>query len=96
LIKETKITQNKFDKFDTVEIIYPGVKHKMYQFKGYLLEYLIDDDTIEGFYDSVYIGFYNNHQYTFMGHNIIIQTTRIVLVEKYDFKLLDSAVRFCR
>lgn len=98
---EYKIKQNIFDNFDTVEIISSSLRDDynlnldlVYEFRGYLLSYEIYRDTAKGCYDSVYIGHYKKHQFNyqfnFMGHNVRMQTTRIVLLEKYDLKLMTS------
>lgn len=80
----------RYNSFDTVELRYGYVQDKHYLFRGYILDYVVDDDTEKGFYDSVFLGQYRNSKYDFMGNYIRIQTTRMVLIEKYDYRLVGS------
>ena len=83
------IEQNIFDAFDTVAVSYHNVASKgMYKF--FLLSYQNNKDTGHGFYNSVFVGKYNKQHYEFMGYSVL-RTTRIVLIEKYDYRLIDSS-----
>lgn len=79
----------KYKSFDTVELRYGYEQNNHYLIRGYILDYTIDKNTEKGFYDSVYLGYYKDSDYNFMGHFIKIQTTRMVLIEKYDFNLVE-------
>lgn len=83
------IEQNIFDAFDTVAVSYHNIASKgMYKF--FLLSYRNDKNTEPGFYNSVFVGKYNKQHYEFMGHSVL-RTTRMVLVEKYDYRLIESS-----
>jgi len=78
-----------YDTFDTVVVSYNNVVSKcMYKF--FLLSYQNNKDTGHGFYNSVFVGKYNKQHYEFMGYSVL-RTTRMVLVEKYDYRLIESS-----
>lgn len=82
--------QKNFSTFDTVEILFPDIKGTEYKFRGYLLQCSIDENSKKGLYDSVFIGHYKKYHHQYVGNNVIIQTTRMVLIEKFDSKVLAS------
>ncbi len=83
-----RLEYKKFNTFDTVEIFFPNIKGTEYKFRGYLLQYSIDENTKEGLYDSVFIGHYKTNYYDYIGNNTMIKRTRMVLIEKYDLRWL--------
>lgn len=75
--------------FDTVEIQYPKeVYLHMEDFdshkRGYLLSYVWNDS----FFDDVVIGFYKEAKPFKCGSYVKINTCRMVLIEKFDSKLM--------
>lgn len=77
---------SEFDELDTVEIYCSVLEGKKQ--KGFLLNWLIRPWTFNGCYDEVSIG-RPRLKYEFKwGDDILINTTRLVLVEKYDNELV--------
>lgn len=78
-----------YSAYDTVEVSYPHMVNNGYKLKSFLLSYHIHAKTDE-YYSDVFVGLTNKKIYTFMGDNVILKTTRMVLNEKYDYRLMGS------
>lgn len=75
-----------YSPFDTVEVTYTRLISNTYNLKSFLLSYRIKNKSDEC-YSDVFVGLANKKNYTFMGDYIMLKTTRMVLIEKYDYKL---------
>ena len=93
-MKKNKLTNNNLSSFDTIELFYPEewtsselLKGELMKcsIKGFILSY--KREVWSKTYDEVVIGFSRVDSPSYFGHNLILNTTRMVLIEKYDYKL---------
>lgn len=77
---------SEFDEMDTVEVYCRVLEGKKQ--KGFLLNWLIKPCTLHGCYDEVSIGRPKLKWAFNWGDDMMINTTRLVLVEKYDDELV--------
>lgn len=88
-----KFTNTPFYTYDTVEVRYlnyPELKNFELT-RGFLFYYTSNYGlTIYSkniIFNDVVLGFYNETNCSFIGHNIIIKTCNMVLIEKFDWRL---------
>lgn len=83
-----------FKPFDTIEVSFPKSDEEPELIRGILL-YFEKSINIKGLYNTVFMNVkefkeLRNNWWSFLGNNVKINTTRLVLVEKIDFGLIQS------
>jgi len=85
-----------FDVFDTVKVqhrnkrVISSKDNKGYFISGYESNVLSLDTEFKKTFDIVILGYYNNNNSSYLGNNIYISSTKMVLIEKTDFRLNDA------
>ncbi len=81
-----------YSPYDTVELSYPRLLNNSYRLKSFLLSYYIHTtgEYMDEYYSDVFVGLPNENLYNFMGDNVMLKTTRMILIEKYDYRLMEA------